>query len=77
MMIAAEDEETLQNGTVVVWYKVGEQEGIRPNRHLLFKGAYGQQAIPVRVSGFHICFGKQSLPFVRLFKFAMDYQASH
>jgi hypothetical protein len=78
MLTAAEDEETQHNGMILVQYKVGEQEGIRSNRHLVWKGGYAQRALPIKFKGFHfLCFGRQSLPFVRLFKLAVEYQASN
>ena len=75
--VAAADEETQKNGIVFVQYKIGQQEGQRPTRQLLWKGAFGQRAIPLKFNCFHLCFERQSLPFVRLFKLGLEYQASN
>ena len=77
-MAAFEDEETQKNGLVVVQYKVGDQiKGQRPNRRLLWMGAVHSRHLPGTMTSIHVCLRRQSLPFVRLFKIALEYHTSH
>jgi len=75
--IANEDEDTQKKGLVFIMYKVGEEKGLRPCRSLLWRGVSAHRSFPARLSGMHVCFGRQSLPFVRLLKYAMEFTASH
>ena len=70
-MTALEDEETQQKGLVVIQYKVGPQVGLPPSRYLLFKGCQGQAALPMKMC-MHCCFGRSSLPYVRILKYGLE-----
>ena len=77
-MAAFEDEETQKNGLVVVQYKVGDQiKGQRPNRRLVWMGAGYSRHLPGTITSIHVCLSRQSLPYVRLLKIALDYHTGH
>ena len=76
-MLAIEDEESQKNGIVFIQFKVGEQKGLRPQRQILWRGYNSVRGYPGKPGGAHLCFERQSLPFVRLAKLALEYHASN
>ena len=71
-MVAMQDETTQRHGWVCVWYKVGKQYGMNPRREVLWKGCQISQKMPLAMAIAHFCFSKQVLPFVWMFKMAVE-----
>ena len=75
-MKVAQDVKTQKNGLVWVQYKVGKMQGLRPQRKILWFGLQAAKGMPLRVGALHICLEKQSLPYLWMFKTALEYATS-